>query len=64
VKTLHQEWAGVFCRGIDLSPEVGAEQSAQMIVAESADPDLRLVEVGYGPRGRATLAAHLPIGGA
>jgi len=64
VKTVHQEWAGVFCRGIDLSPEIGAEQSAQMIVAESSDPDLRLVEVGYGPRGRATLAAHLPIGGA
>ncbi|MEI7772955.1 MAG: phosphopantetheine-binding protein, partial [Chloroflexales bacterium] len=64
VKTLRQEWAGVFCRGIDLSPEIGAEQAAQLIGAESADPDLRLAEVGHGPRGRVTLSADLPIGAA
>ena len=63
VKTLRQEWANVFCRGIDLSPEIDVEQAARLIIAESADPDLRLAEVGYGPRGRATLAANLPSGG-
>jgi len=62
VKTLRQEWPGVFCRAIDLSPEIVAAQAAQLIVAESADPDLRLAEVGYGPRGRVTLSAELPAG--
>jgi acyl carrier protein len=64
VKTLRQEWPGVFCRGIDLSPEIDAAQAAQLIVAESADPDLGLGEVGYGPRGRVTLSADLRVGAA
>ena len=62
IKSLRQEWAGVFCRAIDISPEIDAVQAAQLIVAESADPDLRLAEVGHGPRGRATLTADLPLG--
>jgi malonyl CoA-acyl carrier protein transacylase len=64
VKSLRQEWGGVFCRAVDLSPELGAEQAARLIVAESADPDMRLAEVGYGPRGRVTLSAELSLGGA
>ena len=62
VKTLHQEWAGVFCRAIDLSPDYSAEQAAQLIMAELADPDLRLAEVGYSAQGRVTLAAELVAG--
>ncbi len=58
VKSLRQEWPGVFCRAVDISPEVGAEQAARLVVAESADPDQRLSEVGHGPRGRVTLTAE------
>jgi hypothetical protein len=53
----------VFCRALDVSPDVAAEQAADLIVAESADPDLRLLEVGYGAHGRVTLSAPL-VGGA
>ncbi|NNJ11052.1 polyketide synthase, partial [Chloroflexales bacterium ZM16-3] len=64
VKTLRQEWPGVFCRAVDISPDSSAAQAARLIAAESADPDARLTEVGHGPQGRVTLAADLPIGGA
>jgi hypothetical protein len=62
VKSLRQEWPGVFCRAIDLSPQIGAAEAARLIMAESADPDMRLAEVGHGPRGRATLAAEPALG--
>lgn len=64
VKTLRQEWADVFCRAVDLSPEFAAAQVADLIIAESNDPDMRLLEVGYGAQGRVTLAAELSSGGA
>jgi NAD(P)-dependent dehydrogenase (short-subunit alcohol dehydrogenase family) len=47
IKTLNMEWEHVFCRAIDLSPELGAEQAAELIVAELYDPNLLITEVGY-----------------
>ncbi|RKZ79861.1 MAG: beta-ketoacyl synthase, partial [Candidatus Parabeggiatoa sp. nov. 1] len=46
-KTLNMEWERVFCRAIDLNPELGAEKAAQLIIAELHDPNLLITEVGY-----------------
>jgi acyl carrier protein len=55
VKTIRQEWPGVFARAVDLAPGLDAESAARAVLAELADPDERLAEVGYGPQGRVTL---------
>lgn len=56
VKSLNLEWEAVFCRALDLDPTLPADQACDFILAELDDPNRRLVEVGYGPEGRATLA--------
>uniref|UniRef100_UPI002620D0F6 phosphopantetheine-binding protein n=1 Tax=Acaryochloris sp. IP29b_bin.148 TaxID=2969218 RepID=UPI002620D0F6 len=55
-KSLNWEWNDVFCRAIDLSPELDITLSVQHIMAELHDPNRRVVEVGYSPQGRVTLA--------
>jgi hypothetical protein len=50
VKSLNLEWEAVFCRGIDLSPELDAEQSAARILAELYDPNRLVTEVAYTAR--------------
>lgn len=54
-KTLGHEWPNVFCRGIDVSPELTPAQVVQSILAELHDPNSMIAEVGYGPNGRTTL---------
>lgn len=54
-KTLNWEWQKVFCRAIDLSPQIDDENSANFIMAELHDPNLYITEVGYGCEGRVTL---------
>ncbi|GAB1544275.1 type I polyketide synthase [Scytonema sp. NUACC21] len=54
-KTLNWEWQKVFCRGIDLSPHIDAEESVDRIIAELHDPNLYITEVAYGCQGRVTL---------
>lgn len=54
-KTLNWEWERIFCRAIDLGPEINAENSAQYIRAELHDPNRYITEVAYGRRGRVTL---------
>lgn len=56
-KTLNHEWKSVFCRAIDLTPEINAEISAQYIISELHDPNYHLAEVGYGSQGRTTLVS-------
>ncbi|NER27244.1 MAG: hypothetical protein F6J89_06300 [Symploca sp. SIO1C4] len=56
-KTLNHEWKSVFCRAIDISPEVNSELSAQYIISELYDPNYHLAEVGYGSQGRTTLVS-------
>jgi len=58
-KTLNQEWEPVFCRAVDLSPELDAERSVQHILAELHDPNRLIAEVGYA-QGRATLVCEQP----
>ena len=55
-KTLNLEWERVFCRAIDLSPDLNAEQSAHLILKEMHDPNSLITEVGYNCQGRVTLA--------
>jgi acyl transferase domain-containing protein len=56
VKTLRREWESVFCRGIDLSPDLDAEQASRFLLAEMTDPDRRIGETGWSQLGRTTLA--------
>ncbi|WP_439100153.1 beta-ketoacyl synthase N-terminal-like domain-containing protein [Candidatus Viridilinea mediisalina] len=54
-KTLRHEWPYVFCRSLDLSPELEAAHAAALIVAELHDPDRLIADVGYGAYGRVSL---------
>ncbi len=56
-KTIIWEWSNVFCRAIDLSPQLDADTSARCIIAELHDPNRYLTEVAYGSHGRVTLIA-------
>jgi hypothetical protein len=56
VKSLNLEWESVFCRAVDLDPDIAPEQAAQDLMAELLDPNRLVVEIGYGPAGRTTLA--------
>lgn len=55
-KTLNLEWEEVFCRAIDLSPELNAASEAHCIMNELHDPNSLILEVGYNSQGRVTLA--------
>jgi len=55
VKSLNLEWDAVFCRGIDLSPDLNAQQSAARIVAELHDPNRLVTEVAHTAERRTTL---------
>jgi hypothetical protein len=55
VKTLRWEWPNVFSRGIDLSPSLTPQQSAQHIVDELFDSNLCITEVAHNSQGRFTL---------
>ena len=59
VKTLNLEWEKVFCRAIDLSPDLSMQQASESIMAELFDPDISVTEVGYSAKGRMTLTAEL-----
>lgn len=55
VKALHREWSDLRCRFLDLSPQLELETAAQIVLAEIADPDRGLVEVGRSQEQRMTL---------
>jgi acyl transferase domain-containing protein len=54
-KSLNQEWEAVFCRALDLCPDIDAQTSVRYILAELYDPNRLIVEVGYSSQGRTTL---------
>ncbi|GIT73352.1 MAG: hypothetical protein Ct9H300mP28_31660 [Pseudomonadota bacterium] len=47
VKTASVEWPEVFCRFVDLHPELPADETANFILQELHDPDSNIKEVGY-----------------
>ncbi|NJR58003.1 MAG: SDR family NAD(P)-dependent oxidoreductase [Cyanobacteria bacterium CRU_2_1] len=60
-KTLNLEWERVFCRAIDLNPDLDAASATQAIIAELHDPDRSIVEVGYSLQGRTTVVSEASI---
>lgn len=56
-KTLQIEWPSTFCRTVDFASELSAEEAAQRLAAELADPDGQTQEIGWSPQGR---VAFLP----
>ena len=54
VKCLNLEWAPVFCRALDIQPELSAKQTASQIMAEFHDASVREVEVAFSESGRKT----------
>ena len=61
-KTLALEWGAggpqsVFCRAVDLAPDLDTPHAIQHILAELHDPNRHPVEVGWNAQGRVTLVA-------
>jgi len=56
-KSINQEWENVFCRSLDLNPDLNPETSVKHILAEIHDPNLLIQEVGYSSKGRVNLIA-------
>ena len=56
-KSINQEWENVFCRSLDLNPDLDPETSVKHILAEIHDPNLLIQEVGYSSKGRVNLIA-------
>ncbi|MDJ0795223.1 MAG: beta-ketoacyl synthase N-terminal-like domain-containing protein [Calothrix sp. MO_167.B12] len=56
-KSMIWEWEKVFCRAMDISPDINAQDTAHHIIAELHDPNRYLTEVAYGSQGRVTLTA-------
>ena len=54
VKCLNLEWAPVFCRALDIQPELPVKAMAKHILTELHDPNVKLVEVGISKEGRKT----------
>ena len=54
VKTLALEWPDVHCRAVDLAPEIGPDEAADLVMAELLDPSRLIVEVGYAEGQRIT----------
>ncbi|WP_414621979.1 beta-ketoacyl synthase N-terminal-like domain-containing protein [Calothrix sp. CCY 0018] len=54
-KTLTWEWGKVFCRAIDIHPEIDPQNCINHIQAELHDPNRLITEVGYGTQGRTTI---------
>lgn len=61
VKTLVLEWPSVFCRAVDLHPDVPPARAAELVVAELRDPDQTIAEVGLTADGRVQLVADEPV---
>jgi len=59
VKTLNLEWEDIFCRAIDLSPDIDDNRGAQILIDELFDPDLSIIEVGHCAKGRMTLTGEV-----
>ena len=57
VKCLNLEWSPVFCRVIDIQPELASAKIANQIIAELHDADVSIVEVAVSEEGRKTTAS-------
>lgn len=57
VKCLNLEWSSVFCRAVDIQPELEETQIANCIVNEYHDANVGVLETAYSTAGRFNLIA-------
>ncbi|MEM6752110.1 MAG: beta-ketoacyl synthase N-terminal-like domain-containing protein [Cyanobacteria bacterium P01_C01_bin.38] len=57
-KTLTWEWGKVFCRAIDIHPQIDPQNCVNHIQAELHDSNRLITEVGYGMQGRVTMTVE------
>jgi NAD(P)-dependent dehydrogenase (short-subunit alcohol dehydrogenase family) len=57
VKCLNLEWSPVYCRAIDIQPELSLDQITHQLMAEYHDANVAVVEVAYSEEGRKTTTA-------
>ncbi len=57
VKSLNLEWSNVFCRAVDIAPELSTEQKSKQVIAELHDADVSITETGFSKEGRKTIVA-------
>lgn len=57
VKCLNLEWSQVFCRAVDIQPELNTATIAAHIISELHDPNRSIIEATINENGRAMLAA-------
>jgi len=57
VKSLNLEWSSVFCRAVDLAPELPTEQKSSQVIAELHDADVSIMETAFSKEGRKTIIA-------
>jgi len=60
VKCLNLEWSAVFCRVVDVEPELSNKKVTTQILSELHDANTGIVEVTYSDEGRKTTVA-LPV---
>ena len=58
VKCLNLEWPSVFCRALDIQPELPAKEIVAQILAELQDADASYVEVAFSEEGRKTTSVQ------
>ncbi len=58
VKCLNLEWSPVFCRALDIQPELPVQQIAHQVIAELHDANVAVVEVAVSEEGRKTTVAR------
>lgn len=54
VKCLNLEWSPVYCRAVDIQPELSKEVIADQVIAEFHDANLNYTEVAFSEEGRTT----------
>lgn len=57
VKSLNLEWSSVFCRSVDLAPELSTIEKSSQVIAELHDADVSIVESAYSKSGRKAVVA-------
>lgn len=58
VKCLNLEWSQVYCRAVDIQPELNTKTITEHIISELHDPNTSVVEAAVNENGRAMLNAE------
>ena len=58
-KCMNLEWSPVFCRAVDVQPELSATAIANQLFLELHDADVRYVDVAFNEKGRMTYEVQL-----